>query len=147
MKKRIFVLLFLFSFIFNVIAVVYLLSTRTDSEPVQAHSFHLNESQKQKIKNESSDILQENVKLEGELEKCRQDLYNLLNSEDNDRTKIEECISTISNIQKKIQMNTVEQLLIYKKHMDEEQCKCFLKEFGENMNVHHQCDENCSCKK
>jgi len=145
MKKRIFVILFLFSFIFNVIAVVYLLSTRTDSDP--AHSFFLNESQKQKINKESGDILQENVKLEGELEKCRQDLYNLLNSEDNDRTKIEGCISTISDIQKKIQMNTVEQLLIYKKHMDEEQCRCFLKEFGENMNVHHECDENCSCNK
>ncbi len=101
MKKSTFIILFLFSFVFNVIAVVYLLSIQTDSEPAQARSFHLNESQKQKINKESSEILEENVKLEGELEKCRQDLYILLNSEDNDRTKIEECISTISNIQKK----------------------------------------------
>jgi len=147
MKKRIFLILFLFSLVFNVLAVVYLLSNRSDDKRVHAHSFHLNESQKEKINKESEGILHENVKLESELEKCRQDLYNLLNSEENDRSKIEECINTISDIQKKIQLNTVDQLLIYKKHMNEEQCKCFLTEFGENMNVNHKCDENCSCNK
>ncbi|MEN8221805.1 MAG: hypothetical protein ABFR36_00990 [Acidobacteriota bacterium] len=145
MKKKIFIGFFLFSFIFNVVAVVYLLSLRKIENNEKVHTFQLNESQKHKITRESEGILNENIKLENELERCRQDLYNLLNSENNDRAKIEECITTISDIQKKIQLNTVEQLLIYKKHMNKEQCKCFLKEFGENMNVHHKCDENCNC--
>ncbi len=146
MKRKLFFLFFLFSFIFNIVFILHLRSDRhTDNKKLPA--FHLNDFQKKKINEESSEIINDNIKLENELAKCRQDLYNLLNSEDNDKVKIEECINTISNIQKKIQLNTIDQLLIYKKHMDKEQCKCFLKEFGKNMNVHHKCDENCRCNK
>jgi len=145
MKKKILPLIFIFSFIFNVVAVVYLLPGRPGKDPAHSHSYHLDHTQKMKIHKESRGFIVENEQLEKELGKCRQELFNLLNSENIDRTKIEECISTISQIQKKIQLNTVEQLLIYKKHMDEEQCRCFLQEFGENMKVLHTCDENCSC--
>lgn len=146
MKRKLFFLFFLFSFIFNIIFILHLRSDRhSDNNSMPA--FQLNDFQKKKITEESSEIIGENTKLENELAKCRQELYNLLNSDETDKKEIEKCIVTISDIQKKIQMNTVDQLLIYKKHMTKEQCKCFLKEFGENMNVHHQCDENCSCKK
>jgi len=145
MKKKFFALLFLFSVVFNGVAVVYLLSSKKNAAPAQIRTYHLSESQHQKIRKESEGFLKENRQLEKELEICRQDLYNLLNSEESDRGKIEDCITAISSIQKKIQMNTVEQLLIYKKHLDEEQCRCFLKEFGTQMKVHHSCDENCGC--
>lgn len=147
MKRKLFIALFLFSFIFNVIFILHLISDRHSEKVNDAPAFLLNDSQKKKIAEDASGILSENVKLENGLERCRKDLYILLNSEETDRKEIEKCITTINDIQKKIQMNTVEHLLIYKKHMTKEQCKCFLKEFGENMNVHHKCDENCSCNK
>ena len=145
MKRKLFIVLFLFSLTFNVVFIFHLLSDRHSSGNSTANAFLLDDSQKKKIAEESSGILSENVKLENGLERCRQDLYNLLNSEETDKKEIEKCITTINDIQKKIQMNTVEQLLIYKKHMTDEQCKCFLKEFGENMNITHKCDENGSC--
>ena len=147
MRIKILFSVFLFSLIFNVVFIVHTLSDRHSGVENTSPGFVLDESQKEKITEESAGILEENVKFEGELKKCRQDLYNLLNSEVPDKKEIEKCITTINEIQKKIQMNTVEQLLIYKKHMTEDQCKCFLKEFGDKMNVHHQCDENCSCDK
>lgn len=145
MKRKLFIIGVLFSFIFNVIFIIHLLSYKHSGSDNTAPAFLLNDSQKKKIEEESSGLLNENVKLENGLERCRQDLYNLLNSKETDRKEIEKCITTINDIQKKIQMNTVEQLLIYKKHMTDEQCKCFLKEFGENMNITHKCDENSSC--
>lgn len=145
MRKKIIPLVFIFSLVFNAVAVIYLLPSKKSVEPEHAHTYRLNEAQRVKISKESGKFRVENQQLEKELEKCRRDLYNLLNSKENDRKEIEECIATISNIQKKIQMNTVEQLLIYKKHLDEDQCRCFLQEFGNQLNVHHQCDENCGC--
>jgi len=146
-KQRILFAVFLFSFIFNVVFIFHLLSVRHSEEGSLGKKFTLNDLQKEKITEESGVILSENLKFEIELKKCRQDLYNLLNSKVPDKKEIEKCITTINDIQKNIQMNTVEQLLIYKKHMTEDQCKCFLKEFGQKMNVHHVCDENCNCNK
>ncbi len=145
MKLKIFFAVFLFSLIFNVVFIVHMFSDRHSGSEGTSPGFVLDDSQKKKITEESAGILDENVKLEGELEKCRQDLYNLLDSKVTDRTEIDKCITAINDIQKKIQLNTVDQLLIYKKNMTKEQCKCLLKEFGDKMNVHHQCSENCSC--
>ncbi len=147
MRRKILFAVFLFSLIFNIVFVIDLMSDRHLGKAKDGNKIVLTDQQKKKISEESEVILNDNIKLEAELKKCRLDLYNLLNSEQPDKSKIENCINTISEIQKKIQMNTVEQLLIYKKHMNKEQCKCFLKEFGEKMDVHHKCDENCNCNK
>jgi len=147
MRRKLLIVVFLFSLVFNTVFVIDLLSGRHFGKPDTDTAIVLNDQQKKLIRHESEWILSDNIKLEDELKRCRQDLYNLLNSESTDRAGIEKCISTISEIQKKIQMNTVEQLLIYKKHMDREQCKCLLKEFGRKMDVHHRCGENCGCSR
>ncbi len=143
MRLKIFIIIFLFSVIFNVVFVIHLQSDRQKSKHSHDKCFVLDKEQEKRIKEESEEILNQNSKLEKKLNKCKQDLYDLLNSDENDMKEIEKCITTLNEIQKNIQINTVKHLLIYKKNMTKEQCKCFLQRFGENMDLNQRCNGDC----
>ncbi len=148
MKKRILFFIFLFSFILNIVLVVNILSSGPESfteKSLFSKKISLSSEQKKKIEEESSLIKEENEKLEIKLSECRKDLYEVLDSDTVDKSKVAKCIDDINKIQKKIQMNTIDHLLIYKKHLSKEQCDCFLSDFGDKMNLEHNCDENCKC--
>ena len=147
MRKKIWVTVFLFSLVFNVVFILDLLSDKHFGKAAASGSVELSAPQKKSIQYESAGLESENASLEKELEVCRRDLYSLLESRDTDRAKIRDCIETINEIQKKIQLNTIDQLLIYKKHMTPEQCRCFFRDFGQNLNVNHQADLGAPCVK
>ena len=146
MKKRILFFIFLFSVILNIVLVINILSSepgKTPDRSLFSEKINLSADQRKMIEKESSFLKGENKKLEFKLSECRSDLYAVLDSDVVDKSKVEKCIDDINKIQKKIQMNTIEHLLIYKKHLSKEQCDCFLADFGKKMHINHKCDENC----
>ncbi len=146
MKRKLWIIIFLFSLTFNVVFILDLLSERhSNIDSVSGDKLNLTIIQKKRITEESLPIVNENKKLESELRVCNQDLYDMLNADKVDKKTVRECISKINEIQKNIQLNTIEQLLIYKKHMTPEQCKCFLEEFGSKLNLNHNCTDGCNC--
>ncbi|MEN8153384.1 MAG: hypothetical protein ABFR75_05125 [Acidobacteriota bacterium] len=146
MKKRIIFFIFLFSLILNIALVVNIISSEKGKSPERSlfsEKINLSDDQKKKIDDESFFLKEENKKLELKLSECRKELYTVLDSDIVDKTRVEKCIDDINRIQKKIQMNTIDHLLIYKKHLSKKQCDCFLADFGEQMDVEHKCEKNC----
>ena len=149
MKQKILFFIFLFSFILNIVFFVRFFFSRNGSIPERSlfnEKINLSEDQKKKIEEESYILKEENEKLELKLSECRSDLYDVLESDTVDKTKVEKCIDDINKIQKKIQMNTIEHLLIYKKHLSKKQCDCFLADFGDKMNVEHKCEKTVNAE-
>jgi len=147
MKKKILFFIFLFSLILNLVFFVQILSSGPGSfteKSLFSKKINLSDDQKKKIEEESSIIKEENEKLELKLSECRKDLYEVLDSETVDKSKVAKCIDDINTIQKKTQMNTIDHLLIYKKHLSKEQCDCFLSDFRDKMNIGYKCEKNCN---
>ena len=148
MKKFILISFFLFSFIFNIVFIYHLVTVHGSStEKGVLDDVILTEKQRKIISEKSRSILKNNNELNYKLERCRKDLYNILEKKDPDKVEINNCIDAINRIQKEIQINTVEQVLIYKKHLTESQCDCFMKNVGDNMGIPHKCDADCKCSK
>ena len=110
----------MFSIIFNIVFIYHLLTVhQIEIKKNVLEDVQLSSEQKELIKEKTRAIINKNTELNQELKNCRKDLYVILEQENPDRAKIKSCISKINAIQKEMQINTVEQLLIYKKHLSE----------------------------
>lgn len=148
MKKLILYGLILFSFIFNIVFIVHLIgmkSSERDNISLFGKDVKLTKAQENAINSRCSPYRKENSEFEKTLAVKRAKLLTLVNSESINMNRLESCINEINGIQKKIQMNVVKQLIIYKEHMNKEQCSCLMNNIGVEMDVDHLCDENCEC--
>lgn len=145
MKKLVIISIFLFSIIFNIVFVYHLVTVHKDNKNNVLDDVILSTEQQNLINKKTEFIIKKNKELNLELKKCRKDLYSILDNDNPDREKIKICIDAINNIQKEMQINTIEQLLIYKKNLSKSQCDCFMKNVGNEMGIPHKCDENCKC--
>lgn len=148
MRRPLFYGLLLFSLIFNIVFIVHLIGMNSEpsrTSDIFGKDVKLTDAQKKIINSECTPFRKENSELEQILTEKKAKLLNLLKEKNIDTDRIESCIEEINSIQKKIQLNVVKQLIIYKTHMNREQCSCFMNNLGKEMDVDHVCDENCSC--
>ncbi len=144
MKRSVFKLIFLFSLVFNVVCMVYLLTPATEKDPV-LKDVRLSNDQKETIERKTHDIIESNCELTKKLTIHRQELYNLLIQDNPDREKIAKWIKQINRLQHKIQQNTIDHLLLYKKHLSKTQCDCLMRNVAVKMGVEQKCGTDCEC--
>ncbi len=145
MKRSILIMVFLFSIIFNFVFVYHLVTVHRSNSRV-LDDISLSAEQQQVIKKKAGAILENNTKLNLELKKCRKDLYKYLDDDKPDRIMIKKCIDMINDIQKKMQFNTVEHLLVYKNHLSKPQRDCLMRNVGNKMGIQHKCKVDCKCR-
>jgi uncharacterized membrane protein len=144
MKRFLFLVVLILSLSFNVAFVSHLITDQENhkSSVVRHKSLDLSKEQSKKIHKDTLALGQKNLELKKEVQKCRKDLLSLLSGTEVDKDKLRLCIEKISTLQKKIQANTIKKLLIYKKHLSHNQCKCMFECLGVEMNL-----KPFSCKK
>ena len=149
MKRALLYGIILFSLVFNVVFIVHLFgmkSSEKNSVSFLGEKLNLTAEQKEKIHTQCMPYRTQNDELENKLASKRAEILNLIKSKDIDMKKIEACIDEINSLQKKIQLNVVKQMIVYKSYMNESQCNFIINNLGEKMDIAHVCDENCSCK-
>jgi len=101
--------------------------------PVQKPNLELTTDQLKKMEPFQLKIHRENETIKKEIRQYQVKLLASINKEPIDKQAINRCIDRINNLQKKIQQNTVKEILYLKKHMNPDQCNCFIKNLGDSM--------------
>lgn len=141
--KIIFGIIFILSLSFNAAYLIHLFTVhgRTEASNNQM-SLKLTELQKKAIEPIQRKMHRENEAIKKQIAQCQEKLLAALKSDPVDKNAINNCLENISNLQKKIQQNTVEEIIQVRKYMNPEQCNCLIEGLGSAM-AHSS--KPCSC--
>ena len=128
MNKIIPGILFILSISFNVAFLINLLTARTSHTETSKNQMNLNLTEQQEKQMEAIRVKmhRENQAIKKQIAQCQEDLLKALKQEPVDKAAINGCIENISRLQKKIQQNTIEEIIQIKKYMNPEQCNCLM---------------------
>lgn len=128
MTKKIAVIVFILSLSFNVAFIIHLLYVHIlPAAATENHvTLQLTEQQKKGIEPIRLEMHRQNEAIKAQIASCREKLVAALKSDPVDRTAINICIENISDLQKKIQQNTIEEIIHLRNFMDAEQCNCLI---------------------
>ncbi len=142
--KKIALILFILSISLNAAFIIHIMVSKKESPPASTEPVQLNLTEQQK--KEMSPIRlkthRENEAIKQKIARQQELLIAALNAKPVDREKIYLCIDSINILQKKIQRNTIDEILSIRKHMTPEQCKCLADGLGANMK---QTAAPCQC--
>lgn len=134
MNKKIIGFIFILSLSFNAAFLVYLFTagTSTETRGIQRSDVKLDltEQQKKQMEPIQVKIHRENEAIKKEIAKCQAELLAALRTDPVDRTAVNTCIDNINNLQKKIQQNTIEEIIQVRKYMNPDQCNCLIEGLG-----------------
>lgn len=146
MKTNKFILgiIFILSLSLNAAFLINLLTAPTSHGETQENlpGLNLTNQQKKQMEPIRLKIHQENEAIKKQIHQCQEKLVAALKTEPVDKQTIYKCIDNISNLQKKIQKNTVEEIIQVKKYMNPDQCNCLIEGLGAAM---HQTAKPCNC--
>lgn len=128
---------------FNIAFVTYLQVKSSDKENIQ---LNMTDKQREVVNRIHLKSHKENEGVKEKIRQCQKELINALTAEKVNRETVSKCIDKISNLQKKIQQNTVDEIIQVKRHLDNHQCNCLVN--GLNMKFSQAskpCDREC-CK-
>lgn len=128
MNKIIPGILFILSISFNVAFLINLLTAPTTHTETSENPLNLNltEGQEKHVETVRAKMHRENQAIKKQIAQCQEDLLDALKQEPVDRTTINDFLENISALQKKIQQNTIEEIIQIKKYMNPEQCNCLM---------------------
>lgn len=133
MNKKIPGIIFILSLSFNAAFLIYLFTAQPEP-PGSEVNLNLTEQQKKQMAPIQAKIHSENEVIKTQIAKCREELLAALKTEPIDRTAVNTCIEDINNLQKKIQHNTIEEIILIRKYMNPDQCNCLMEGLGAAMN-------------
>ena len=137
-------LTFILSLSFNAAFLIHLFTAHPSPSQTEANSMqlHLTEQQKRQIEPLRLKIHKDNEAIKTEIRQCQEKLMAALKTDPLDKQAIYRCIDNINNLQKKIQQNTVEEIIQVSKFMNPDQCNCLIEGLGAAM---HQDVKPCNC--
>ena len=147
--KFLFGVVFILSLSFNAAFLLHLFTAKTPSPPANTAEASLNqlnldlsEEQLKQMEPLRQKLHQENETIKKEMFQCQEKLLAALDSDPPDKAVINTCIENINTLQKKIQQNTIEEIILVRKVMNPEQCNCLMKGLGAAM---QQTAAPCNC--
>jgi hypothetical protein len=129
MRKKLPGIIFIISLSFNAAFLIYLFTPTIFSKPKitgNEMKLELTDQQKKHLEPSRVKIHRENETIKSQITLCQQKLMAALKADPVDRAAINKCIENINNLQKKIQQNTIEEILLLREHMDTDQCNCLM---------------------
>ncbi len=140
-------IIFILSLSLNVAFIIHFLSTQPPAASAQDRlpvPLHLTDQQVKDIQPIRQKIHKENEHIKKQIQQYQSKLLTALQEEPVDRGEVNRCIDEINGYQKKIQHNTVEEILQVQKHMNPHQCQCFLHNIDCAMkDSTQQCGNDC----
>ncbi len=135
MSKIIPAILFILSISFNAAFLINLLTAQTTHTKTSENPLNLNltEQQEKQVEAVRVKMHRENQAIKKQIAQCQEDLLKALKQEPVDKAAINGCIENISSLQKKIQQNTIEEIIQVKKYMNPDQCNCLMEGLGTAM--------------
>jgi Spy/CpxP family protein refolding chaperone len=142
--KIIFTIVFIVSLSFNAAFIIHLITAHPAHSTSQGTQMKLDltHEQKKQIEPIRARMHRENEAIKKQIAQCQEKLLAALNADPVDKDAVNKCIESISNWQKKIQQNTIEEIIQVRKHMNPEQCNCLMHGLGTAMN---QSSKPCNC--
>jgi Spy/CpxP family protein refolding chaperone len=143
-NKFIFGLIFILSLSLNAAFLIHLFTVHLShpETPANKMPMELTEQQKKQMEPIRLKIHQDNEAIKKQIHHCQEKLLTALKNEPVDKQAIYQCIDNINNLQKKIQKNTVEEIIEIRKYMNPDQCNCLFKGLGTAM---QQTVKPCNC--
>jgi len=141
MNKKILAIVFVLSLSFNAAFLIYLF-TAGPGTPGSELDLNLTEQQKKQMEPIQVKMHLENEAIKKQIAECREELLAALKSDPVDRAAVNTCIENINNLQKKIQHNTVEEIIRIRKYMNPDQCNCLIEGLGAAMD---NTSKACNC--
>jgi Spy/CpxP family protein refolding chaperone len=137
-------IIFILSLSLNAAFLINLLTVHPSHTETQENPPELNLTNQQKKQMEPIrvKIHRDNEAIKKQIHQCQEKLVTALKAEPVDKQAINQCIDNISNLQKKIQQNTIEEIIQVKKYMNPDQCNCLIEGLGAAM---HQTAKSCNC--
>lgn len=134
-SKIILGILFILSISFNAAFLINLLTAETTHTETSENPLNLNltEQQEKQVETVRAKMHRENQAIKKQIAQCQEDLLKALKQEPVDKAAINGYIENISNLQKKIQQNTIEEIIQVKKYMNPDQCNCLIEGLGTAM--------------
>ena len=138
------ILIGLLSISFNAAFIIHLFTSHPGNTEASINPMPLNltEQQKKQIEPLRLKIHKDNEAIKAEIRQCQGKLMAALKTHPVDKQAIYQCIDNISNLQKKIQQNTIEEIIQVTQFMNPEQCTCLMEELSKSL---HQEVKPCTC--
>lgn len=143
-NKFIFGLVFVLSLSFNAAFLIHHFTVHSSQAETPANQMpmELTAQQKKKMEPIRLKIHQDNEAIKKQIHQCQEKLLAALKNEPVDKEAVYQCIDNINNLQKKIQKNTVNEIIQIRKYMNPDQCNCLIEGLGVAM---HQTTQPCNC--
>ena len=133
MIKKILGIIFILSLSFNAAFIIHL--TTSSSKAEASHTkLNLSEHQKKIMEPIRIKMHRENEAIKKQITQCQEKLLAALKTDPVDKDAINGCLENIGNLQKKVQQNTIEEIIRIRKFMNPEQCNCLIDSLGAVMN-------------
>lgn len=145
MRKKLPGIIFILSLSFNAAFLIYLFTPKIFSKaepPGNELKLELTEQQKKHLEPAQVKFHRENEAIKSQIAECQQKLLDTLKTDPIDRTEINNCIENINNLQKEIQQNTIEEILLLRQHINTDQCNCLMEGLNAAMDNSTQ---TCDC--
>jgi Spy/CpxP family protein refolding chaperone len=133
MIKKILGIIFILSLSFNAAFIIHLVSYSSKTEASHT-KLKLSEHQKKMIEPIRIKMHRANEAIKKQITQCQEKLLTALKTDPADKDAINGCLKNISNLQKKVQQNTIEEIIQIRKFMNPEQCNCLLDSLSAVMN-------------
>jgi Spy/CpxP family protein refolding chaperone len=142
--KIVFGLIFILSLSFNAALLIHLITAHPShaETPANQMPMDLTDQQKKQMEPIRLKIHKDNEAIKKEILQCQEKILTALKNEPVDKQAIYQCIDNISHLQKKIQQNTVEEIIQIRRYMNPDQCNCLIEGLGTAMK---QTTKPCNC--
>lgn len=142
--KIVFGLTFILSLSFNAAFLIHLTTAHPSHAETPANQMlmDLTDQQKKQMEPIRLKIHKENEAIKKQILQCQKKLLTTLKTQPVDKQAIYQCIDNINHLQKKIQQNTMEEIIQIRKYMNPDQCNCLIEGLGAAM---HQTTKPCNC--
>ncbi len=141
MARIILRVVFILSISFNIAFVIHLLRHTSFKDNIQ---LNMTNKQTEAVNRIHIKLHEENEGIKKEIRECQIELINALKADKVNREIVGKCIEKISILQKKIQQNTIDEIIQVKKYLNDHQCGCLID--GLNMGLSQAskpCDKEC----
>jgi Spy/CpxP family protein refolding chaperone len=137
--------LFVISLAFNVAFVLHLITSHPGGGG-SIPDLNLTSDQERRMRDIRMLIHRENEPIKGQIRLCQEKLMAALRAEKVDLKVANSCVESIGRLQKRIQENSVRELVEFKKVLSPEQCDCLIEGITAQLNRSTSpCSKSC-CK-
>lgn len=143
MARIILRVVFILSISFNIAFLVYILTLPAGQANI---NLNMTDNQREAVNRIHLKLHKENEGIKKEIRERQIELINALKAEKVNREIVGKCIEKINILQKKIQQNTIDEIIQVKIYLNDHQCDCLID--GLNMKISRAsipCDREC-CK-